>query len=230
MGAPSPTSSLPRAWPPRRGVRASTARAPLRLWLPVRPRWYAKPASLVEPATVRAFLASTATDRYTPGVDNVTGYGEVTLPALPPAGFDASRFNPVTPFRLIDTRLGQGEPPGKVAPGGVVKATVAGVGPVPASGVTAVVLNVTATQSTAARLPPGLPARASHDRWRLDAQPRPSVPDRGRPGRGARRRGRQGGRLRPPRLTRDHRRLRLLHEGGGLEGRPVPRPQPRPAR
>lgn len=104
----------------------------------------------VEPATVRAFLASTATDRYTVGVDNVTGYGEVKLPALPPAGFDTGRFNAVTPFRLIDTRFGQGEPGGKVAPGGVVKAKVTGVGPVPTSGVTAVVLNITATQSTAA--------------------------------------------------------------------------------
>ena len=104
----------------------------------------------VEPSTVRAFLTASATDRSTPGVDNVTGYGEVTFPPLPPAKFDTGRFNAVTPFRLIDTRFGQGDPGGKVAPGNSVKAKVAGVGPVPATGVTAVVLNITATQSTSA--------------------------------------------------------------------------------
>ena len=57
-------------------------------------------------------------------------------------------FGSVAPSRLLDTRSGLGAPTGAVAPLGVVALQVAGRGGVPASGVSAVVLNVTVAGST----------------------------------------------------------------------------------
>jgi hypothetical protein len=60
-----------------------------------------------------------------------------------------AEFVPVTPARLLDTRNGQG---GRATPLGAGESfglSVLGVGGVPSSGVTAVVLNITATQPTA---------------------------------------------------------------------------------
>ena len=64
----------------------------------------------------------------------------------PPA---RTKFTPVTPTRLMDTRSGLGVRKGPVGAGGVVSLPVTGVSGVPATGVTAVVLNVTATGPTA---------------------------------------------------------------------------------
>ncbi|NUS09925.1 MAG: hypothetical protein HOY69_00690 [Streptomyces sp.] len=62
----------------------------------------------------------------------------------------ATTFHPVTPTRLMDTRYGTGGvPKAPVGAGGVVTLPVTGNGVVPATGVTAVVLNVTATGATA---------------------------------------------------------------------------------
>ncbi|WP_229833970.1 N-acetylmuramoyl-L-alanine amidase [Streptomyces xantholiticus] len=58
------------------------------------------------------------------------------------------KFVPVTPERLMDTRVGLGVPQAKIGPGGVVTLQVAGKGDIPATGVGAVVLNVTATRVT----------------------------------------------------------------------------------
>ncbi|MFF6774328.1 hypothetical protein ACFY8W_12270 [Streptomyces sp. NPDC012637] len=58
-------------------------------------------------------------------------------------------FTPLTPARLMDTRSGLGTSKAKVGPGETRSLEVAGVGGVPASGLTAVVLNVTATGPTA---------------------------------------------------------------------------------
>ncbi|MFF7179576.1 FlgD immunoglobulin-like domain containing protein [Streptomyces sp. NPDC008121] len=60
-----------------------------------------------------------------------------------------SRFEPVTPSRVMDTRDGTGVARAKVGADKTVSLTVAGKGGVPATGVTAVVLNVTATNPTA---------------------------------------------------------------------------------
>ncbi|MDP1806637.1 MAG: hypothetical protein Q8K72_15780, partial [Acidimicrobiales bacterium] len=57
-------------------------------------------------------------------------------------------FTPLTPARILDTRDGTGGIFTKVGPAGAVDVTVAGVGGVPATGVGAVVLNVTATEPT----------------------------------------------------------------------------------
>ncbi|MFJ7263959.1 hypothetical protein ACIQV2_27780 [Streptomyces globosus] len=59
-----------------------------------------------------------------------------------------SALNPITPSRFLDTRDGTGAPRQRVGAGGVVSLQVAGVKGVPASGVTAVVMNVTAVQPT----------------------------------------------------------------------------------
>jgi hypothetical protein len=61
-----------------------------------------------------------------------------------------TRFVPVVPTRLLDTRDGTGAPKGKVAALSTVSLQVTGVGGVAASGVAAVVLNVTATETTGA--------------------------------------------------------------------------------
>ncbi|WP_262059436.1 PKD domain-containing protein [Streptomyces sp. STR69] len=53
------------------------------------------------------------------------------------------------PTRVLDTRTGTGAAKRQVGPGGVVRLKVLGVGGIPASGVTAVTMNVTDTAATA---------------------------------------------------------------------------------
>jgi hypothetical protein len=63
----------------------------------------------------------------------------------------ASRFVPLTPARLLDTRDGTGQgAPGMVPSNGSIRLVVAGRGGVPATGAVAVVMNVTATAATGA--------------------------------------------------------------------------------
>jgi hypothetical protein len=57
-------------------------------------------------------------------------------------------FTSLTPARLLDTRSGTGAPKRAVAGGQSVVLKVAGVGGVPTSGVSAVVLHVTVTAPT----------------------------------------------------------------------------------
>jgi len=73
----------------------------------------------------------------------------VTLTGEAPV-VNGDTFVPLTPTRILDTRSGLGAPKARVSAGGVVKLKVAGVGGVPASGVTAVVMNVTAVAPSAA--------------------------------------------------------------------------------
>ncbi|MFE5301102.1 FlgD immunoglobulin-like domain containing protein [Streptomyces sp. NPDC056632] len=58
------------------------------------------------------------------------------------------RFKPVTPARILDTLTGVGAPKAKVGAARTVNLQIAGRGGVPATGVTAVVMNVTATNVT----------------------------------------------------------------------------------
>jgi hypothetical protein len=60
-----------------------------------------------------------------------------------------STYFPLAPTRVLDTRDGTGAPAGPLGPGAALDLTVVGTRGVPASGVTAVVLNVTATDATA---------------------------------------------------------------------------------
>ena len=85
---------------------------------------------------------------YTFRVAAVNGVGtgpqsEPSVPVTPSAG---SRFNPLPPTRLLDTRLGTGAPAAKVLPGGRLDLQVTGRGGVPSTGVSAVVLNLTVTE------------------------------------------------------------------------------------
>jgi len=59
-------------------------------------------------------------------------------------------YNPITPGRIMDTRSGFGVRQGPVGPGQLVNLNVLGPAGVPASGVSAVVLNVTVTSPTSA--------------------------------------------------------------------------------
>jgi hypothetical protein len=60
----------------------------------------------------------------------------------------AGAFVSLPPYRLLDTRLGNGAPRAKIPSGGSVSFQVSGKGGVPSSGAGAVVLNVTATNPT----------------------------------------------------------------------------------
>ncbi|MEV7275628.1 hypothetical protein [Streptomyces sp. NPDC093111] len=65
-------------------------------------------------------------------------------------GPSGSAYHPMTPNRLMDTRSGLGAPKAKVGAGRTVTLQVAGTHGIPATGVTAVVVNVTAVAPTAA--------------------------------------------------------------------------------
>ncbi|MET9318676.1 N-acetylmuramoyl-L-alanine amidase [Streptomyces sp. NPDC003038] len=78
----------------------------------------------------------------------LNGKVSTSLPVTVVAEVKAAKFVPVTPKRLMDTREGLGVAKAPVGAGGVVTLPVAGVGGIPATGVTAVVLNVTATNPT----------------------------------------------------------------------------------
>ncbi|MER7517197.1 hypothetical protein [Streptomyces sp. NPDC126499] len=60
-----------------------------------------------------------------------------------------SLYKPLDPARLMDTRSGTGVAKAKIGAGRTVTLTVAGKGGIPSTGATAVVLNVTATNTTA---------------------------------------------------------------------------------
>jgi len=61
---------------------------------------------------------------------------------------NGSTYRPLSPARVLDTRSGIGAAAGAVGPKGTIDVKVAGVGSVPASGATAVALNVTATNAS----------------------------------------------------------------------------------
>ncbi|WP_461021841.1 hypothetical protein [Thalassiella azotivora] len=78
---------------------------------------------------------------------------------------NAGTFHPLVPERLLDTRLGLGAPKAAVPAGGTVDLLVAGRAGVPTTGVSAVVVNVTAVGTTAptwvAAWPTGAPRPAT---------------------------------------------------------------------
>ncbi len=59
-------------------------------------------------------------------------------------------FVPLAPARVLDTRVGVGANRAPLGPGGHLDLQVTGAGPVPSSGVAAVVMNLTGTNTTAA--------------------------------------------------------------------------------
>ena len=89
--------------------------------------------------TVKLFNGSSGTTHL---LADVAGYYRSGAPTT------AGAFGALTPTRLLDTRSGNGAPAAKVAAQGTVTVQVAGRGGVPATGVSAVVLNVTAVAPT----------------------------------------------------------------------------------
>ncbi|MEJ8641801.1 hypothetical protein WKI68_10655 [Streptomyces sp. MS1.HAVA.3] len=91
-------------------------------------------------------------------------YPRGTLTVTPPPVSGLGTYKPVTPTRLMDTREGLGVPKAKVGQGGTVTLQVTGTAGIPSTGVTAVVLNVTATDppqpATSPSTPTGRPAPA----------------------------------------------------------------------
>jgi len=99
-------------------------------------------------ATTLPVGAGTLTAAYSGDVTYVatTSTAAVTVSAPPPP---PSRYTPVTPVRVLDTRNGTGGFSNPVPAGTSIGVQVTERGGVPATGVTAVVLNVTATGPTA---------------------------------------------------------------------------------
>jgi Cysteine-rich secretory protein family len=96
-------------------------------------------------------LGSGAVSAYNgPGAANlifdVAGYYSTPDQSPGPAGL----FHPLVPSRLLDTRSGNGAPAAKLGPKQTLELQVTGRGGVPSSGVAAVVLNVTATDTSTA--------------------------------------------------------------------------------
>ncbi len=81
--------------------------------------------------------------------DTASGGRDIPVSATGIVGA-AGTYYPLNPTRILDTRSGNGAPVGQVGAGGVIHLQVTGRGNVPASGVSAVVLNVTVTSATAA--------------------------------------------------------------------------------
>jgi Fibronectin type III domain len=79
-------------------------------------------------------------------VFDVAGY--VTTPTMTPPA--AGLYNPVVPIRVLDTRAGFGAPKAQVCAGQVISVQITGTPTIPSSGVAAVVLNVTATNTVVA--------------------------------------------------------------------------------
>ncbi len=69
---------------------------------------------------------------------------------VPATSATAGRYRALTPARVLDTRDGNGGTTGLVPNNGTIGVQIAGRGGVPATGASAVVLNVTATEATAA--------------------------------------------------------------------------------
>jgi hypothetical protein len=86
--------------------------------------------------------------RFSDGDDD--GFIEIDMGAYetPRDGIAGSRFHPLPPARILDTRFGVGGP-GPLGPDGTLTIQVTGQGGVPVTGVSAVVLNVTVTDTTA---------------------------------------------------------------------------------
>lgn len=106
-------------------------------------------APFADTATGTAWLEESWSERRSDhaalaGSDNQAEVADLAAAAAVPA------YVPVAPARLLDTRIGVGAPTAPVGPGGTITLAVAGRGGVPASGVDAVVLNVTGVTPSSA--------------------------------------------------------------------------------
>jgi subtilisin family serine protease len=100
-------------------------------------------------ASVRSLLMDTATDIGTPGWDARTGAGLLNAGLAVQTAALRAKFNPLPPARILDTRNGTGGPTAPLGPNQSRLVKVTGVGNVPPSGASAVILNVTAVGASA---------------------------------------------------------------------------------
>ncbi len=113
-------------------------------------------AGLAAPgAATAALMKHFTTDLYAAGPDNQTGAGKIMLPAPPTAGSAPTPAKYValpTPTRVLDTRAGTHVGPaglvGPYAAQAIIDIALTGVGGIPTSGVSAVVLNLTSVGAT----------------------------------------------------------------------------------
>jgi len=92
---------------------------------------------------------NTATDIGPPGRDGRTGAGLLNAGLAVQTAALQAKFNPLPPARILDTRNGTGSPIAPLGPNQTRLVKVTGAGNVPANGVSAVVLNVTAVAPSA---------------------------------------------------------------------------------
>ncbi len=119
------------------------------------------------PNALGDLIRNTTIDRGAAGPDNVYGHGEFRLPAPPSArGLDQtpSRFVPLdVPTRFLDTRpataVGPAALTGRLWRGEILDLPVAGVRTIPASGVTAVAVNVVSVDPDRASYVQAIPTR-----------------------------------------------------------------------
>ena len=116
--------------------------------------------SISSDAAVIAFQ-STATNLVAPQTDTNGAYDVFLYTRVGEEG----TYTPLTPARILDTRNGNGGLPGTVGPGATVDVQVTGRGGVPASGVSAIAMNVTVTQPTAERATSHCSRPARRDPW-----------------------------------------------------------------
>ncbi len=88
-------------------------------------------------------------------IANAAGSADVLVDAegyvaTPTASVTPGGFYPLVPSRVLDTRIGLGAPKAQLCANQTITVQIAGQGGVPSSGVTAVVMNVTLTQTVVA--------------------------------------------------------------------------------
>jgi subtilisin family serine protease len=105
------------------------------------------------PSQISELITGSAGDLGPPGADIEYGNGilnaSAALADTPSATSGYGTFYSLAPSRILDTRHGLGAPQAKVGTGNSINVTVDGRGAIPATGVAAVVLNVTVTDPTA---------------------------------------------------------------------------------
>ncbi len=101
------------------------------------------------PVSVAGEINAFNNDGSTDVVIDVVGWFEALDVAPPTSASIPNGLQTTTPFRLLDTRDGTGTFSGPLTQGDFRTFTAAGVGPIPAVGVSAIIANVTVTSTTA---------------------------------------------------------------------------------
>jgi hypothetical protein len=105
---------------------------------------------------------SPSSHTFTVTATNSYGTSAPSLPSTASAIADGGTYHALPPARILDTRNGTGGfPIHRVAPGSPLDVQVGGLGGVPATGVSAVVLNVTVTNPTGSGFVTAYPAGAA---------------------------------------------------------------------